>query len=279
MPSKPDNSLKYDQGTHFEFGRNWADYSKSIAAEEINDARNELRRFLSSESLAGKTFLDIGCGSGIHALAALQLGAEHVYALDIDPDSVQTTKSVLETHWNGNNYTVRQMNIFELGKNQLPACDIVYSWGVLHHTGDMWGAIEKAATLVKPGGTLAIAIYRKTPLCKFWKWEKRLFTRSGAFTRNILTGLYMSLKVLRDLLRLKNPLRKISHYNEGTRGMHWKSDVIDWLGGYPYESASSTEIVEYLGHKDFKLVYSFKTEPEWGVFGSGCAEYRFQHRA
>jgi len=279
MSDQSENPLKYDQGTHFEFGKNWANYSKSITADEISDAKNELTRFLNSDSLHGKTFLDIGCGSGIHALAALQLGAEHVYALDLDPDSVQTTKSVLQTYWGKDNYTIKQANIFKLASNVFPSCDIVYSWGVLHHTGDMWAAIAEAGALVRPGGILAIAIYRKTPLCGFWKWEKRLFTKSGAFIRSILTGLYMSLKVLRDLLRLKNPLRKISHYKQGTRGMHWKSDIVDWLGGYPYESASSTEIVDFLSHRNFDLVYSNKTESEWGVFGSGCAEYRFQHHA
>ena len=272
------DSLKFDQSTHFEFGKNWAEYSKNIGEEEITDARYELARLLASESLEGKTFLDIGCGSGIHSLAALLMGATDVRAIDLDPDSVSTTRSVLETHWDRDNYQVEQTNIFDTSPDLFPTFDVVYSWGVLHHTGDMWGAIEKAASFVRPGGMLAIAIYRKTPLCGFWKKEKRLFTNGGPIVRGILTTTYMAIKILRDIVRLKNPLKKILHYREGTRGMRWKSDVVDWLGGYPYESASLDEIRGFLEPSGFRLTQSFKTKAEWGVFGSGCAEYLFQRQ-
>ncbi|MCG6865332.1 MAG: class I SAM-dependent methyltransferase [Thiogranum sp.] len=276
MSNRLDVSLKCDQSTHFEFGRNWADYSKSITADEISDAKIELARLLGVDSLEGKTFLDIGCGSGIHSLAALLLGAKSVYAIDIDPDSVATTSSVIRSNWSKNNFTIKEANIFEASDENLPISDIVYSWGVLHHTGDMWNAILNGASLVKPGGLFVIAIYRKTPLCKFWGWEKKLYTRSGEPSRRVLTTIFMFLKIMRDVVRLKNPLKKISSYKYGTRGMHWKSDAIDWLGGYPYESATATEIKILVEKSGFKLAYSNKTDPEFGLFGSGCAEYRFE---
>ncbi len=272
------DSLKFNHDTHFAFGRNWADYSKNIGDKEIKEAKDELARLLATDSLQGKTFLDIGCGSGIHSLSALLMGAAVVHAIDFDPDSVRTTCSVLETHWDEDNYKVEQMNIFDTDTERLPQFDVVYSWGVLHHTGDMWAAIEKAASLTKAEGVLAIAIYRKTPLCGFWKKEKWLFTNGGPLIRGVLTATYMLMKVFRDIIRLKNPFRKILHYREGTRGMRWKSDVIDWLGGYPYESASLDEIRHYLGSLGFALNRSFKTKAEWGVFGSGCAEYLFQRK-
>lgn len=268
--------LKFDQGTHFEFGKNWANYSKNIGATEINNARHELARLLATDSLKGKTFLDIGCGSGIHSLAALQMEATTIHAIDLDPDSVYTTRSVLKANWDKDNYKVEQINIFEANSDRFPRFDIVYSWGVLHHTGDMWGAIEKATAAVTPGGVLAIAIYRKTPLCGAWKKEKWLYTNRGPVVRSILMVTYMMMKILRDVIRLKNPLKKILNYRKGTRGMRWKSDVVDWLGGYPYESASEDEIQSFLEPLGFKLIRSFKTKPEWGVFGSGCAEYVFR---
>lgn len=268
--------LKFDQGEHFEFGKNWAEYSKSISQQEIDDARIELIRLVGNRSLEGRTFLDIGCGSGLHSLAALQLGAKYIHALDIDPDSVKTTEATLAKFWPGKNYKVEKLNIFDPGFTELGQFDIVYSWGVLHHTGDMWEAIGKATARVAPQGQLIIAIYRKTPLCGFWKWEKRIFTHSGKPVRLALTNLYAGMKISKDLIRLKNPLRKIKQYNRGKRGMHWKTDLIDWLGGYPYESASAEEIIDTVCKKGFSLEYSNKTLPEFGIFGSGCAEYRFR---
>jgi SAM-dependent methyltransferase len=269
------DSLKFDQSTHFEFGKNWVEYSKHISTEEIADASSELTRLIGTDSLEGLSFLDIGCGSGIHSLAALMLGADKVLAIDIDPDSVETSRATIEKYWKSDNFHADLLNIFDPEFSNLPQFDVVYSWGVLHHTGAMWDAIEKANTRVAPGGQLVIAIYRKTPLCGFWKWEKRLFTSSGSFVRALLTSVYAALKILWYLLRLKNPIRKIKQYNQGKRGMHWKSDVIDWLGGYPYESASAVEIVRFVESNGFTHQYSNKTKSETGVFGSGCAEYRF----
>jgi len=269
------DSLKFDPDTHFEFGKNWAEYGKKISGQEIEDARSELIRLLGNNSLEERSFLDIGCGSGIHSLAALMLGADRVHAVDIDPDSVGTTITTLKKYWKGDNYRVEPLNVLEPAFADLPKFDIVYSWGVLHHTGAMWEAIENAAARVAPQGQFIIAIYRKTPLCGFWKWEKRLFTNSNRPTRSLLIGIYAGTKVLKDLVRLKNPMRRIRRRDQGKRGMHWKTDIIDWLGGYPYESASAAEITRFVEAKGFTLQYSYKTKPEIGVFGSGCAEYRF----
>lgn len=274
------DSLKFDQNTHFEFGKNWSEYSKHITDQEIADAGRELTRLIGTDSLQGLSFLDIGCGSGIHSLAALRLGADRIHAIDVDPDSVETSRTTIDKHWKGDNFDVDLINVFDPDFSNLPRFDIVYSWGVLHHTGAMWDAIEKAASQVVPGGQFIIAIYRKTPLCGFWKWEKKLFTSSGNFVRTILTSVYAALKILRDLVRLKNPATKIRQYNQGKRGMHWKTDIVDWLGGYPYESASAEEIANFVEPRGFTLQYSNKTRPEIGIFGSGCAEYRFvKHQA
>jgi 2-polyprenyl-6-hydroxyphenyl methylase/3-demethylubiquinone-9 3-methyltransferase len=269
---------KFDQSKHFAFGKNWADYSRTITEADIEAAKTELQRLLDVDSLAGRSFLDIGCGSGIHSLCALNLGAKSVYAIDIDPDSVATTRAVLEKYWEGDNFKVEQKNIFTIDKEQLPIFDIVYSWGVLHHTGDMWDAIDKASALTKDNGLFAIAIYRKTPLCEFWKWEKKLYTNAGGVTRKLLTWLFAGMKILRDLVRFKNPLKKIRRHSGKKRGMKWYTDVIDWLGGYPYESASPEEIESFLRQRGFQLLQSGKTRKRLGFFGTGNAEYLFTRK-
>lgn len=125
------------QETHFAFGNNWASYARSIGRPQIDEAVAGLSRLLGGERLDGKRFLDIGSGSGLHALAAFELGAAEVVALDIDPDSVETTRAVLALHAPGRPVEVAQASVFDLSPAQYGRFDVVYSWGVLHHTGDM----------------------------------------------------------------------------------------------------------------------------------------------
>ncbi|MBK8174919.1 MAG: class I SAM-dependent methyltransferase [Rhodospirillales bacterium] len=268
-------SLKYDRGTHFEFGKNWTAYSLTVTEDDIARSMREMRRMLGRESLHGLRFLDIGCGSGIHALAALRLGAAMVTAIDIDPHSVGAARALIGQHWAQANYLIREGNVFLLTPDDLGHFDLVYSWGVLHHTGDMWTAIRRAAGFVEPGGTLAIALYRKTPMCAFWRWEKRRYTRGGPFFRGAAIGVFVAARVLRDAVRLKNPMAKIRVHNE-KRGMKWYTDVIDWLGGYPYESASPKEVAAFLEPIGFRPRATFKARRDLGLLGSGNAEYTFE---
>lgn len=149
--------------THFAFGKNWAAFADKIQESEIAEAVAGLSRFFAGESLAGKRFLDIGCGSGLHSLAALRLGAAEVVAVDLDPDSVETARAVLGHHASDTSvWRVQQASVFALDPTAMGTFDVIYSWGVLHHTGDMMRALRQAASLVKPGGLFIFALYRKT---------------------------------------------------------------------------------------------------------------------
>ena len=148
--------------TRFAFGKNWESYATLIGESEIAEAEKALLRLFPDVQLQGRSFLDIGCGSGLHALAASRLGARPITAIDIDPDSVATARAVLARY--KVDCAVSQQSVFDMTGH----FDVVYSWGVLHHTGDMWRAIEKAASLVAPGGLLAIALYRRTKSDAFW---------------------------------------------------------------------------------------------------------------
>jgi 2-polyprenyl-6-hydroxyphenyl methylase/3-demethylubiquinone-9 3-methyltransferase len=149
-----------DEG-HFAFGENWADFAKSLDQAAIAEAEAGLLKLLDRSDLAGASFLDIGCGSGLHALAALRLGASPVLAIDVDPNSVATATSVLAHHAAGRAWTVRQQSILQ-AKPDMGVFDIVYSWGVLHHTGDLALALRNATALVAPGGLFVCALYRRT---------------------------------------------------------------------------------------------------------------------
>src|ERR1700694_782311 len=140
-----------DRESHFEFGQNWKDYATTINQKRIESAVEGLKK-LFPDGLTGKTFLDIGCGSGLHSLAALLLGAISVTAIDIDENSVSTTRELLTKYADGPRWTAKIASVFDASPDTLGKFDIVYSWGVLHHTGDMWRAIECASRLVKPAG-------------------------------------------------------------------------------------------------------------------------------
>ncbi|TXG84720.1 MAG: class I SAM-dependent methyltransferase [Sphingomonadales bacterium] len=258
--------------THFAFGDNWREYSEKIDEATIVQAEIGLLKLISPEQLQGARFLDIGCGSGLHSLAASRLGAGEIVALDIDPVSVSTTRKVLADAAVA--ATVREMSIFAPEIADLGQFDIVYSWGVLHHTGDMWTAIRRAATLVRPGGLFVIAIYHKTRLCGAWKVEKRAYSRAPKVLQAAARGIYVAALAVRMFLAGANPVRYIREYSK-SRGMNFYNDVHDWLGGYPYESAAPTEIEEAMRNEGFAIHASFPSREGigMGLFGTGCSEY------
>jgi SAM-dependent methyltransferase len=269
-------SLK-DVSTHFAFGENWANYSKLIDAEAIAQAEAGLSKLIPAENFKEQTFLDIGCGSGLHSLAAAKLGVISITAMDIDINSVETTKQVIRTHNPNVKTDIRQLSIFDPSVSDLGEFDIVYSWGVLHHTGDMWPAVRNAAARVKLGGKFVIALYQRTPLCRAWCVEKRLYTNSPAFIQFLVRCLYISAYALRCVIRGINPFAFIRNY-KGSRGMDFFHDVHDWVGGYPYESASVKEVEDFVRPLGFEMIRSFPQPSGVGFFGTGCAEFVFVRR-
>ncbi len=256
----------------FSFGSNWESYSKHINEERIHEAIAALSKLIPLQCYQGKTFLDIGCGSGLHSLAALRLGFTKVVALDIDPSSVRTTQQVLQNHAPNQEWSVQELSIFDANPDSLGTFDVVYSWGVLHHTGDMYNAIRCAAKFVKPNGLLALALYRKTLLCTFWKWEKRLYNNGPAWFPKLSQFIFKSLFLTRLILKGSNPLSYIHSYKQN-RGMDWHHDIIDWIGGYPYESISVPELKTFAKTLNFEVIKEFTQKQRFGLFGAGCDEY------
>jgi 2-polyprenyl-3-methyl-5-hydroxy-6-metoxy-1,4-benzoquinol methylase len=258
-----------DQKSHFAFGKNWASYARLVNEAEIEEAVAGLRK-LAGNDLSGKRFLDIGCGSGLHSLAALRLGAREVVALDIDPDSVATTREVLQLHAHGQSWSAKQASVFELDAQTLGTYDVVYSWGVLHHTGDMYRALRAAVGLVAPNGQFLFALYRRTYLCWFWKMEKRWYAGASQAAQALARSVFV--RAFR-LASRGNFDSYVSGYRK-SRGMDFYHDVHDWLGGWPYESISPAEtdaFMRQLGlHQVRSFVYPGKVT---GIFGSGCDEY------
>lgn len=248
----------------FAFGENWKSYASKIGEEHIRTAEESLLDFLGGDSLAGKSFLDVGCGSGIFSYAAHRLGAREIVSFDADPDSVECCRFFHARAGRPEVWRIAHGSILDEDFiSKLKRSSVVYAWGVLHHTGALWRALDRAASLVEPGGRLYIAVYNRKsgPFgSRFWLGVKRVYGASGRPIRRLFELFYMGAFLLGRFLRGQNPLLVIRNYRE-RRGMRWKTDVKDWLGGYPYEFASFHEVVEHMNrrHPDFRLSNSRRT--------------------
>jgi len=249
----------------FAFGSNWQRYiEQSLNQERIKEAKKSLLDFLRLQSLEGKSFLDIGCGSGLFSLSAHELGATSIVSLDIDPVCVHCCEFLKEKAGDPKQWTIHPESILDpIPSSRIGTFDIVYSWGVLHHTGKLWNALENAMNCVKPRGLLYVAIYNKADSwgfhpdgrfgpSSFWKQEKRLYVRLPKFLQRIIDWAAMSTMITLYIFTLRNPLSMIRNHKR-LRGMSWSIDITDWLGGYPYEYASVTEIFHFARSRGFAL--------------------------
>jgi SAM-dependent methyltransferase len=280
-------------GDRFAFGENWRDFSIGLGSEQLNGARAGIERLLGLRDLTGLTFLDVGCGSGLMSLAADEMGAK-VTAFDYDAESVATTVAMRDAARGSTAYDVMQGSAlddaFVSGLGQF---DIVYSWGVLHHTGDLWLACQTVVQTVKPGGLLAIAIYNDQGLAsRVWTHVKKSYVDGGSARRRALVagigGYFRSREAFGDLLSARHRVVAAMHgeiqplrvFRPGLsaesatprpRGMDRKHDLVDWVGGYPFQVAKPEEIF------DFFFACGFQLERLTTCAGGlGCNEYVFR---
>lgn len=243
-------------GQRFAFGENWRRFLEVLTDERIRDAEQSLRTMLEAADLRGRTFLDIGSGSGLFSLAARRLGAR-VHSFDFDPKSVACTQELRRRYFPDDpEWRIEQGSVldpaFVRSRGQF---DVVYSWGVLHHTGDMWKALEHAALPVAPGGRLFIAIYNdQGATSRRWLAVKRIYC-SGFLGRAAMCAVFIpyfaASGFANDVRQRRNPLRRYT--TPSKRGMSVFRDWFDWLGGLPFEVASVEAIVAFYKQRRFEL--------------------------
>lgn len=271
------HSAEVSNGERFRFGANWAAFLSTLDEDRIHQAELSLKDMLAVENLHGRRFLDVGSGSGLFSLAARRLGAE-VHSLDYDPESVACTRELRRRYFNDDaKWTVEEASVLDVSHlAALGKFDVVYSWGVLHHTGQMWQALKNVLIPLADSGTLFIAIYNdQGVVSKFWSAVKRCYC-SGLIGRIAVSGLFipyfMTREIVKGLVTSGNPFASFSSYRK-QRGMSPYYDWIDWLGGYPFEVATPESLLDFYKGCHFTLDRLISTN------NLGCNQFVFRRIA
>ncbi|MEO8019657.1 MAG: class I SAM-dependent methyltransferase [Pseudomonadota bacterium] len=249
----------------FSFGENWTRFLRELDDRRINAAVDSLREMLKLDSLAGLRFLDIGSGSGLFSLAARRLGAQ-VTSFDFDPKSVACAQELRQRYFPRDpQWHIEQGSALDGNFMQsFGEFDVVYSWGVLHHTGSMWLGFENALARVAKHGRLFIAIYNdQGAQSRLWWLVKTFYNRLPRWSQSAFVKLVMG--TIRALMSLRRLFSGSSgaHSVIPERGMSDKYDDIDWVGGFPFEFATFELLEAYFRARGFTLL-NFKRTTSWG---------------
>jgi len=274
------NAAEIARGDRFQFGQNWSQFLSAIDEERIQLAESSLKEMLEVESLAGKTFLDVGSGSGLFSLAARRLGAR-VHSFDFDPKSVFCTRELKKNYFHDDeSWKIQEASVLDKEfMKSLGQFDVVYSWGVLHHTGQLWPAIENAQERVAPGGKFFIALYNDTgSQSARWFWIKKTYNGLPGALRTpfaVLVTIPGELKLMASSVLTLNPRRYLDSWTtyRRNRGMTKWRDIIDWVGGYPYEVSKPDDVFNFCRARGFTI-----TKLKCGNVGLGCNEFVFEKK-
>ena len=135
----------------------WTEYIPEYEASE-----KHWNLFYSQDEAKGKSVLDAGCGTGIFSIIFANHGAKHVIGIDISEGSLQTARHLKEK-FGLNNAEFQKQDMLALPFPD-SSFDIVWAWGTVHHTTDPFRAIGELIRVLKPSGSILLAVYKRTKL-------------------------------------------------------------------------------------------------------------------
>jgi SAM-dependent methyltransferase len=270
------------ESDRFAFGKNWQRFSEDLTEKQIRVAERSLTEMLGDHSLANCTFLDIGSGSGLFSLAAIRLGADHVVSFDFDPASVRCAvdlRAELPAD-TAQRWLVERGNAIDPSyMGGLGQFDVVYAWGSLHHTGNLWGALDLACARAEPGGRLFLSLYNdQGARSRAWHAIKRLYNSLPHPLRvPFVIAVMMPFEIRAAAgytakLQTQEYLRAWKR-GERARGMSRWHDLIDWVGGFPFEVAKPGDVLEFCRQRGFELLRLQTCGGGWG-----CNQYVFRRQ-
>ncbi len=193
-------------------------------------------------------------------------------SIDIDPHSVECATvlrkrfAIDESRWEIRRGSVLDAAFLE----SLGRFSYVHSWGVLHHTGSMWPAVENVVRQnTAPGGLLHFTLYNKHRTSKRWLAIKRWCNQSPRLAFPLIKWAYISALFTKMSLGLRSPLKYVRQYNS-LRGMDFFRDVDDWVGGLPYEFCTPEEAADFHADRGFVMLRIRTTD------SCGCNEFLFR---
>jgi SAM-dependent methyltransferase len=213
------------------FGRQWNRYD--VARDEEDEAVFAVKTGVAPRDLAGLTVLDAGCGGGRYARVAGRHGARVV---GVDLSSAVEKASALCSD-------LPDVTILQADLTRLPLAegvfDLAFSIGVLHHGPDPRGAFAEVARRVKPGGRLAVWLYRKNTPPQEWL-NSALRAVTTRLPARVLEPVCAGMGVLGSVPVLNKTLNKVANFSNHPDWTLRVCDNFDWYAPR-YQSHHTTE--------------------------------------